>query len=615
MNRILSRSVFFITVITIAACAKISAPTGGLRDRIPPKVVESNPANGSKNFRGNRIEIRFDENISLDNIMEKFMVSPPMKKQPRIVVRGKVLRIDFTESLRDSTTYALNFFDAIKDLNEGNILENYKFVFSTGQVIDSLSVTGNVYNSLNLEVPEKTSVLLYRNLSDSAVVKELPDYVSGVDRTGYFRTDNVGAGTFRLYALKDDDNSKNYNRLEEAFAFLDTVITVTPAKNYLPPVKDTIKTFRVQQKKPAASNTAQKNQNTKQQAAATLPEIPVLSGDYKMFLFTAQKRARYLTNSSRSEKYRLLYVLSIPPDSMKFDLQIRDAGENRYFTEKNISRDSITVWLTDSTLYSQPVINSIVTYPFTDSTGFDTYKTDTIPMRFFTQQRPAKSAKVAKPALTVRNNVSQGTLKPGQKIVFISETPLKDPDTSRIKLFEMVEKENIKMPYRLVRDSISREKYFLDARLGEGKQYLLITDSAAFANIYNEATDSTGMRFKVREAESFSKLILDISNVSVPSIIQLLDKSEKILAQEEINSDGKVVFSLLEKGVYRLRVIYDINGDGKWTTGNYFTHRQPEPSSYYPDELNIPEGWQAEQRWDIANRNFKPQKLRQEPKK
>jgi hypothetical protein len=123
------------------------------------------------------------------------------------------------------------------------------------------------------------------------------------------------------------------------------------------------------------------------------------------------------------------------------------------------------------------------------------------------------------------------------------------------------------------------------------------------------------VRFKVREAESFSKLILNISNVNTPSIIQLLDKSEKILAEEEINNDGKVVFSLLEKGVYRLRVIYDLNGDGKWTTGNYFSHQQPEPSSYYPDELSIPEGWQAEQKWDIGNRNFKPQKLRQEPKK
>jgi hypothetical protein len=614
MNKIVSRSIYLITAITIAACAKISTPSGGLRDKFPPKVVESNPANGSKDFRGKRIDIEFDENISLDNINEKLMVSPPMKKQPRIVVRGKVLRIDFLEDLRDSTTYALNFFDAIKDLNEGNVLENYKFVFSTGKVIDSLSVTGNIYNALDLEVPEKTSVFLYSNLTDSAVVKEMPDYVSGIDRTGYFRIDNVRPGTFRLYALKDDDNSKSYNRLEEAFAFLDSVITLTSEKNYILPVKDTLRTFSVQQKKQTATNTAQKNQNTKQKAAVTAPAIPVLTGDYKMFLFNAQKRARYLTNSSRSPKYKLLYVLSIPPDTMKFDFRIQDAGEKGYFAEPNANRDSITIWITDSLLYSQPVINSIITYPFTDSTGFDTYKTDTIPMRFLSQTQ-TRSAKLRKSALSVRNNASQGTLKPGQKIVFISETPLKEPDTSRIKLFEIVEKANKNIPYHLIKDSIRHEKYVLDANLIQGKQYLLITDSASFSDVYNEATDSTGFRFKVREAESFSKLILNISNVNTPSIIQLLDKTEKILAQEEIKGDGKVVFSLLEKGVYRLRVIYDLNGDGKWTTGDYFSHQQPEPSSYYPDELNIPEGWEAEQKWDIGLRNFKPQKLRQEPKK
>ncbi|HEX2975905.1 MAG TPA: Ig-like domain-containing domain [Bacteroidales bacterium] len=615
MNRILSRSIFFITVTIIAACAKINTPTGGLKDRTPPKVVESSPANGSKNFHGKRIEIEFDENVSLENVTEKLMVSPPMKKQPRVVVRGKEIRIDFEEKLRDSTTYALNFFDAIKDLNEGNILENYKFVFSTGQVIDSLSVTGNVYNAVDLEVPEKTSVFLYSDITDSAVVKKIPDYVSGVDATGYFRIDNVRPGTYRLYALKDEDNSKNYNRLEEAFAFLDSVINVSPEKNYILLVKDTIRTIKVQQKKQATTNTTQKNQNSKKTATAIAePEIPIIKGDYRMTLFTALKRARYLSNSSRNEKYRLLFVLSVPPDTMKFNLRIREAGENSFFTEQNVNRDSITVWLTDSMLYSQPVLNSIITYPYTDSTGFDTYKTDTIPMRFFIQA-PPKSKKSVRQKLSVRNNASQGTLKPGQKILFTSETPLKEPDTSRVKLYEVVEKANKLIPYQIIKDSLNRERYTLDADLGEGKQYLLITDSASFVNIYNEASDSTGIRFKVREAESFSKLIINLTNVKVPSIIQLLDKSEKILAHEEINSDGKVVFSLLEKGVYRLRVIYDLNGDGKWTTGNYFKHQQPEPSSYYPDELDIPEGWQAEQRWDVSNMNFKPQKLRQKPKK
>ena len=147
---------FQLLIILISACAKISSPSGGPRDRLPPVVVKSIPVNGAKNFKGKSIAITFDEYVVLDNINEKFMVSPPMKKKPRVFIKGKSVNVEFDEKLKDSTTYTFYFQDAIRDLNEGNILENYQFVFSTGPVIDSLSVTGNVYNAFNLEVPEKT---------------------------------------------------------------------------------------------------------------------------------------------------------------------------------------------------------------------------------------------------------------------------------------------------------------------------------------------------------------------------------------------------------------------------------------------------------------------------
>ena len=103
----------------------------------------------------------------------------------------------------------------------------FQFVFSTGPVIDSLSVTGNVYNSYDLEVPEETLVIMFRELADSAVIKHLPDYISRVNQDGYFRIDNVRPGKYRLYALKDEDNSKNYNLIEEEFAFMDSIVTYT----------------------------------------------------------------------------------------------------------------------------------------------------------------------------------------------------------------------------------------------------------------------------------------------------------------------------------------------------------------------------------------------------
>ena len=167
--------------ILISDCAKVSAPTGGPKDRQPPVVVKSVPEYGARNFKGKSVVITFNKYVVLDNISEKFMVSPPMKKKPRVLIKGKSVNIEYNEELKDSTTYTFYFQDAIKDLNEGNVLDNYQFVFSTGSVVDSLSVTGNVYNSLNLEIPEKALVLLYHELADSAVTKHLPDYISRVE--------------------------------------------------------------------------------------------------------------------------------------------------------------------------------------------------------------------------------------------------------------------------------------------------------------------------------------------------------------------------------------------------------------------------------------------------
>lgn len=611
MYRNIRLMLFVVTAVLLiaAACAKISSPSGGMRDRIPPVVLNSSPLNGTKNFKGKLVEIEFNEFVALDNINDKFMVSPPMKKKPRIFTRGKTLRIEFNEELRDSVTYTLYFMDAIKDLNEGNVLDNYKFVFSTGPVIDSLSVTGNIYNALDLEVPEKTIVLLYGNHNDTAVVKSLPDYLSRVDATGYFRVDNISPGKYRLYALKDDDNSKNYNRVEEPFAFLDSLISITPEKNFIPVPRDTVPKPVIKAKTPAVTRTTASAVKTPVKPAEPIAR----QGDYRMILFEGQKRSHYLTKSSRDLKYKLTYLLSLPPDTMKVKFSIPDVGTDKYFIERTRYGDSITVWLTDSSLYAQAQIKTVLTYPFTDSLNVLGYKEDTITMRSITPRAP-RVAKITKPKLALTNNIS-GTLKPGQQVVFESKTPLLEPDTTKIRLYEFAEKEKFRIPYAFVRDSMISSRLFMNANLKEGKQYLFTADSAAFSNLYNEASDSIGSRFSVRTADSYSKLTLDISNSGAQCIIQLLDNSEKLVAQQKIEKDGLVTFTLVDPGQYKLRAIYDLNGDGKWTTGDFFTGRQPEPVSYYKDVLEIKEGWDVKkQSWDLNVRNFKDAKLRQKAK-
>jgi hypothetical protein len=600
---------FFILFLVVLSggCAKISSPSGGRRDRIPPVVVSSIPVNGAKNFKGNKVEITFDEYVVLDNITEKFLVSPPMKKKPRVFVRGKGVVIEFAEKLKDSTTYTFNFLDAIKDLNEGNILQNFQFVLATGSVIDSLSVTGNIFNANNLEVPEKTIAIMYRELADSAVEKHLPQYISRVDPTGYFRINNIRPGTYRLFGLKDADNSKNYNLPDEDFAFMDSTIAITAENNFIPPppvVKDTI----IVKKKTVKNGAAIKDSTATKKGVVKVPEPVKLTGEYKLFQFVAQKKAHYLTSSKRDLKYHMLFILSLPPDSMKFEFSIPDADNKSYFTEPSRNRDTLQVWLADSSLYSKQKIKKYLKYPFTDSLGITGYKLDTVSMRF-SFPKPTKGTKVLKPVLGIESNILTGFLKPGQTIVFKSKTPFREPDTSRIKLFEIVQTEKQKIPYEFIKDSLNSGKYYMKTKLAEGKKYLFIADAGSFKDIFNLATDSVGVKFSIKDPDTYCKLTLDIKNYSGGRIIQLLDKSEKLLAENYMTKDGKTVFPLLETGIYRVRVIYDLNGDRKWTTGDFSTHRQPEPVSYYPKEIELRPGYELEQPWDIGVKNFKDPKM------
>ncbi|MGB8490206.1 MAG: Ig-like domain-containing protein, partial [Bacteroidales bacterium] len=134
--------------LLVSGCAKMNTPTGGPKDREAPKITNSVPPNGTVNFKSSEVVITFNEYVVLDKINEKFMVSPPMKRKPKVFTRGKSVHIQLFDKLRDSTTYTFYFQDAIRDLNEGNPISNYQFVLSTGPVIDSLSVTGNALTGL-----------------------------------------------------------------------------------------------------------------------------------------------------------------------------------------------------------------------------------------------------------------------------------------------------------------------------------------------------------------------------------------------------------------------------------------------------------------------------------
>ena len=602
MNRIILRRFYFLilVILFIYSCAKIGRPTGGPRDKVPPVVVETVPVAGSTNFSGVKIEITLNEYVALDNINDNLLVSPPMKKKPKVWIRGKSVVAEFEEDLKDSTTYSFNFQDAIKDLNEGNILEDYQFVFSTGPVLDSLTVNGNVYFAQNLEVPEKVFVLMHRELADSSVKKHLPDYITLIDDNGYFRINNIRPGLYRLYALNDVDNNKTYNLNDEEFAFMSSLLEVTADSNWLPVVKDTASVIKA----PVVKKDLKKDLKSK------IQDTIVLTGKNKLLLFVQAPTDRYLKSSERKLKYQLEYVLSLPPDSLDFDFRIPDVDSNSYFIEKSRQRDTMIVWLTDTALFAQNQIISFLKYPSTDSTGKIGYKEDTVMLRFVAP-KAAKGTSVKKPvSWTILNNINAGMIKPGQQIIFRSDTPLRDPDTSMIRLYDITKKDTLIVPYTFIKESLTATKYIFRANILPDKKYFFVSDSAAFSNFYGECSDSIGIKLSLKPADSYSKLTFNIKNGEGEMIIQLLDKMEKIVSEAKRKGDGEIVFPLIESGFYRAKVIFDDDGNGKWTTGDFLAGRQPEPVSYYPKEIELKAKFELEQDWDVGLKYEKAQKLR-----
>jgi len=206
------------------SCAQQGSPSGGPRDEDPPRVLECTPPNYSTQFESRKIQITFDEYIVLDNVNQQLVVSPPMEEQPTVKLKRKSLIIEFEEALRINTTYTFNFGDAIKDLHEGNKLQNYEYVFSTGEILDSMSVRGNLKYAENLEVPDEPfSIMLYSDLRDSVPLLDIPLYVGRSDDSGVFSVNNLRPDVYKVFALKDGNNNFLFDLPSEEIAFLDFV--------------------------------------------------------------------------------------------------------------------------------------------------------------------------------------------------------------------------------------------------------------------------------------------------------------------------------------------------------------------------------------------------------
>jgi hypothetical protein len=251
MLKIVSSLVLLIALLpptlVQTGCANIVPPSGGPRDSLPPRLVNLRPGDSTRNFTGKKIVAEFDEFVQIDNIQENLLVSPVPKVPPFIESKLRTVTITIKDTLEPNTTYTIDFGNALRDINEGNIYKNFTYLFSTGPAIDSMQIAGRVIIAESGKTDSTMIVMLHTSADDSAVIKEKPRYVARVNADGSFHFYNLPSDTFYLYALKDEGGQRRYLSKTQLFAFADEPVQTSVAPEpitlyaYVEPEPDTAK--------------------------------------------------------------------------------------------------------------------------------------------------------------------------------------------------------------------------------------------------------------------------------------------------------------------------------------------------------------------------------------
>lgn len=228
------KKVFLISIIFfVIGCAKRGTPDGGPKDEDPPVLLRAQPANNSSNFDSEKIRIYFDEYVKLEKINSQLIVSPPIEKSGYSIFpqsgASKFIDIDLKDSLQKNSTYSFNFGQALVDNNEGNPLPFFKYVFSTGNYIDSLNISGNIRDSYNKDTDEFITAMLYpidSLYNDSIIYNSKPLYVSNTLDSTNFNFTNLKKGIYKLVAIKDYNNNYKYDPLTEKIAFNQNLVSI-----------------------------------------------------------------------------------------------------------------------------------------------------------------------------------------------------------------------------------------------------------------------------------------------------------------------------------------------------------------------------------------------------
>lgn len=599
-----------MVISLVVACASIGSPDGGPYDETPPLFLRSTPEPFALGVKNKRVTLEFDEFVKIEKAAEKVVISPPQITQPIIKTNGKKIVVELDDSLKENTTYSIDFSDAIVDYNEGNPLGNFAFLFSTGDKIDTLAVSGTVLNASNLEPIKGILVGLHRDLADSAFTTKPFDRVSRTDADGRFAIRGIAPGSYRAYALQDANQNYIFDQKNEMIAFLDSlVVPYTEVRMHQDTTwidSLTIDTIR------------------------TVPRVHYLPEDLVLLAFNEAPTQRYLVSTDRPELNRFSIFFSLGADSLPKLTPLNFPDEDAYVVQSSADYDSITYWLRDTLVYYQDTLSFTLTYEYTDTLGQLVPRTDTlnlVPKKTRTKILQEEEKKRKEEEKEREKRMKRGDTipepKPQPKFLGIKVSsssamdltsnvqidftePLVQINDTAIHLFRKVDTLWVAEPHLFRQRKNESMGYEL---LGEWKpemEYKLTLDSMAFTGLYGLHTKQQEATFKFKSLDQYSTLFLTVNGAGPNCIVQLLD-GEKVVRQQRVVK-GQADFYFLKPGTYYMRILNDRNGNGVWDTGLYEDKAHAEEVYYFSGSIKTRENWDYTQEWNIMEVPLERQK-------
>ncbi len=570
------------------SCAQQGSPSGGPRDEDPPVVLESDPPNYSTRFEARKIEVTFDEYIVLDNVNQELIVSPPMEEQPTVKLRKRTLIIEYVDTLKSNTTYTFNFGDAIVDLHEGNKLQNFEYVFSTGDILDSMSVRGTLQYAENLEVPdEPISIMLYTDLRDSVPLLDIPLYVGRSNDSGVFSVNNLRPDMYKVFALKDGNNNFLFDLPSEEIGFLDTSLIVN-AEFSRQLLGDSIVMSATPDTVYADSSGV-----VSDSIADSGPDLNAIYIDLN--LFSEASEIQYLTDNEREDRRKLQLVFALPlTDSFFFEtLQAADENEPRFLEHFSTNRDSLTLWVRDSLHYKKDSLRMAINYTVKDTSEQYVVRRDTLMFTYREKQsknRKGDAVQKEEEKLVVNTMRNNGKQDLNLDISLLLDFPVGSLEDTLFKLYHIPDSVEIPHPFVLKADSLNPYRAILKTSWESASKYRMLALPGAVSSIYPMQHDTIDVSFITRDLEFYGKILLSLANVNNQVVVQLI--SGKTIVEERIvKADGLYTFPFLSPKEYTFKFIHDLNENGKWDTGEYLKKLQPEPVELLPVTVEVRSNW------------------------